>query len=539
MRNSRARWLLVWAAVGMLVVALFAPLGRFVEATTTWLDFPFPRSGTEGLILYESLLLKRGGDIYSPITPEQFISAPYPPLYYWLAAATLPDTLPDLSNPDGVQSIFRGGRLMSLAAALLAAISIVVLVVYEGGYSLKGRRVAISAAMAGIVGGALFLTLPTTIVWATTFRSDMLMVGFTAAGLACIAAGAPATALKEEPATIQNPKSKIQNQLLLMGAVFFALAFFSKQTAIPGPVAAASYLLLRDWRVGLRWCAAMAALVVVPFAALDVITGHWFYLKMVDYHSLPLRPRTLTRLLQSAFWEDQWPLILVGLGYAVYRLAGLVRAWKVRAEWSLPMLTTMYVLASFAMLPSAAVAGADHNHLLLPGLAICAATGAALAWAFTNIEIAGYGVRRLVALVAITLLVGLYASWTAEPSPEYNVNLQVPPPEQQEQLRLIALNVRQNPGTLFFSDSPGLLALAGKETPYDDPFTMNILAQQGRWDERVLRDMLRQGKMSLLVLSCDVINTTRTCQLNHGVVDAIRSGYQVIYKDILFTYAPK
>jgi hypothetical protein len=516
----------------VLAAALFAPLGRFVEVSATWLEFPFPRSGTEGLILYESLLLKRGGDIYSPITPEQFISAPYPPLYYWLAATTLPDTLPDLSNPDGVQSIFRGGRLISLAAALLAAISIIVLVVYEGGYALKGRRLAISTALAGIVGGALFLTLPTTIVWATTFRSDMLMVGCTAAGLACIAAGASRLKPTEHATIVQNP-------MLLLGAVFFALAFFSKQTAIPGPMAAAGYLFLRDWRVGLRWCAAMAALVAVPFAVLDVITGHWFYLKMVDYHSLPLRPRTLTRLLQSAFWDDQWPLILVGLGYGVYRPAGLVRAWRVRTEWSVPMLTTMFVLASFAMLPSAAVAGADHNHLLLPGLAICVATGAALAWAFTNIEIAVYGVRRFVALVVIALLVGLYAAWTSEPSSEYNVNLQVAPPEQQEQLRLIALNVRQNPGTLFFSDSPGLLALAGKETPYDDPFTMNILAQQGRWDERVLRDMLRQGKMSLLVLSCDVINTSRTCQLNPGVVDAIRSGYQVIYKDILFTYAPK
>ena len=42
---------------------------------------------------------------------------------------------------------------------------------------------------------------------------------------------------------------------------------------------------------------------VVPFALLEIATGNWFYLKMVTYHSLPIRTLTLERLLQFAFWE--------------------------------------------------------------------------------------------------------------------------------------------------------------------------------------------------------------------------------------------
>ncbi len=161
-----------------------------------------------------------------------------------------------------------------------------------------------------------------------------------------------------------------------MGAALFALAFYTKQTALAGPVACALYLLLRDWRSGLKWCAAMAALVLVPFALLDVATGHWFYLKMVDYHSLPLRESTLTRLLQFAFLEDQWPLIALAVGYVLYRL---VQWWRARGSGSsdrVPMLIPLFVLVSLALLPTGAVVGADHNHLLVPGLAVCLAVGA-------------------------------------------------------------------------------------------------------------------------------------------------------------------
>ena len=71
---------------------------------------------------------------------------------------------------------------------------------------------------------------------------------------------------------------------------------------------------------------------------------------------------------------------------------------------------------------------------------------------------------------------------TSEPSSWYNPDLQMPSAQQQEQLRKVVENVHENPGTIFFSDDPGVLALAGKITPYDYPFTMAALATQNRWD---------------------------------------------------------
>ena len=532
------KWV-AWAAVGLMAVLLLVPLGRFIETTSDWLDYPYPRSGTEGLTLYESLIVKRGGNIYDPITPDRFISAPYPPVYYLLAASVLPDVSPDFSSPGNIRSLFQPGRLISLLAALLTAVLIPLLVIFDGGHNSRRKRRILVAAAGGIVAGGLWLTLPPVFVWSLVFRSDMLMIAFTAAGLVCIASAKSSTKQTvEEPPTRGHSLLTPQSILLTLGAFFFALAFFTKQTAFAGPLAAGVYLLLGDWKLGIKWCALMAAFVIVPFAVLDLATGHWFYLKLVDYHSLPVRFSILTRLLHTSFWDDQWPLIVLAASYALYRLFKWLKM-RGKSEGRLSLIP-IFVLASFAGLPTGGVVGADHNHLLVPGLAVCVAVGAQLTELIAKTKQHRLrGRKEIWPLPVVTVLICAYLLFTAAPSSAYDVNLEVPTPEYQEQLRLIIANVSQHPAQIFFSDSAGILALAGKQTPYDDPFTMNILAQQGRWDEGGLRNMLREGRFGLLVLACDVINTSRTCQFTPGVLDAIRDGYTVVFKDILFTYAPK
>jgi hypothetical protein len=512
----------------VLLAASAFPLSRFASTSAAWLDYPYPRAGSEGLILYETLVVKRGGDIYAPITPERFISGPYPPVYYYLVAPLLSDALPDFSRPERVSSIFTPGRWVSLVAALVAAVMVALLVVLQGGYHRRGRQGWAIGLACGGLGGTLLLSLPQVTVWATRFRGDMLMVALTAAGLVCIAAG------------VQPGDTGPRWRWLWAGAALFALALFTKHTALAGPGAAAAYILLRDVRVGAKWCAGLAVMVLVPFAALDIATGHWFYLKMVDYHALPLRALTLTRLLEQAFWEDQWPLILACLGYVVLTT---YLVWRGRhdREWrSVPLLAALYALAALVTLPTGAVVGADHNHLLLAGLAVAAGTGALVARVLERV-LAGGGAATMAGGAVVAALVLAHVLWTSEPSRWYDPDLVVPSPEQQEQLRQIVDNARRYPGTLAFSDDPGYVALAGKQTDYDDPFTMTALALSGRWDETVYRDRLRAGEFALLVLSCDVSrpDTCRADTFTPGVLQAVRDGYDLLYRDVLFTYVPK
>jgi hypothetical protein len=193
------------------------------------------------------------------------------------------------------------------------------------------------------------------------------------------------------------------------------------------------------------------------------------------------------------------------------------------------------------------------------GLATCAGTASALADLISRITSQSPPPRpvRVVALfiLAILLLMG-YVLFTSEPSTVgYGPDLAYPSVEEREQLRKIALNMRQTAGNPFFSDDPGMVALAGKQTLYDDPFTMTALAPSGRWDEAVYRNMLREGAFPLLVLSCDVSATLsqnesgdpaqtagRPCRhdtFTPGVLEAIRDGYTLAFRDVFFTYAPK
>ena len=540
-------WLRPVLYVGLVVVAvlLIGPLAHFIQASASWLDYPYPRPGSEGLILYESLIVKHGGNLYSPITPAQFISGPYPPVYYWLAAWALPAGPPDFSNPAHVASIFRPGRIIALVSALATAALIPLLLLFEGGYYRKDKRTIVGVAAVGLVAGGVLLTLPQVQVWATRFRGDMLMIALSAAGLTAIAAGAPAG---REPTGRLTP-------MLALGAVLFAMAFYTKQTALAGPIAAAAYLLLRDWRAGLKWCLAMFAAVLLPFLAIDFATENWFYLKMVVYHSLPYSRTTLTRLLHFAFWDNEWPLIIASLIYLL--LVGIQAAGVLRPRrlWGLPLLVPLFVLASFLTLPTGGVVGADHNHLLMSGLAICAGSGAVLAGALAG-RYMRPSLAPVSAIVTLLLLMG-YVVFTSSPSPWYGPDLNVPTAPQQEQLRKITEYVRTTPGDPYFSDDPGIVALGGKQTPYDDPFTMTALAAQGRWDEATYRNMLREGKFTRLVLDCDVpgtlaqmeaaqkgqqIQVARPCRADTftpGVLEAIRDGYNILFRDVRFTYIPK
>jgi hypothetical protein len=192
----------------------------------------------------------------------------------------------------------------------------------------------------------------------------------------------------------------------------------------------------------------------------------------------------------------------------------------------------------------------------MSGLALCAATGALLASAVSALPTVEERVPMAFAPLALLLLLG-YVLFTSEPSFWYGPDLAMPTPEQQEQLRKIAYYVESTPGEPFFSDDPGIAAITGKQTPYDDPFTMTALAPLGRWDESVYRDMLRRGKFVRLVLDCDVPGTLeqqaaaaqgKQIQVAHpcrydtftpGVLEAIRDGYNVLFRDVRFTYAPK
>ena len=524
-------------------LALARAAGAFAENAAFWLPYPYPRPGSEGLMLYETLLLRRGESLYGPISPERFISGPYPPLYYLLAGWVMP--------PDTIG--FLEGRTISLWSALIVAATLALLVILGAlrpgfaplpflrpatppEYAIRNTQYAIRNLLIGLTAGLIaalaWLAQPPVLIWATRFRADMLMMAFTALGLLACAWG-----------TAGRAPARPLHAMTWLAVPLFALAVFTKQTALAGPLAVGLFLLLRRPRTALLWGVGLALAVGVPFLLLDLATDHGFYLKMVVYHRLPYSLLTLERLV-AAFWEDHAGLILLGGAYTAWRLATR------RLD-----LAACLFLATLALLPTAGVVGADSNHLLFSGLAVAWTAAAALAALGTqatrllfppdaHVSRFTFHVSRnitiLATVLALALLLG-YAAQVASPAGWYGADLRRPSAAEQEQWRKIIANVRETPGRVFFADDPGVLALAGKDTDYDDPFTLTALAPSGLWDPGVFERRLRAGEFPLVLLAGDAFRTDglRADVLTPGMRAALEAGYVLRFRDVYFTYAPR
>jgi hypothetical protein len=507
--------------LGVLALLLWQAGAAFVDNANRWLPYPYPRPGSEGLMLYETLLMRQGGDLYGPITPDRFISGPYPPVYYWLAGQVMPD-VPGFF--DG-RSLSMWAALAAAAAALLTVLVTTLATAPAPPRPGRGATLLIGLA-AGLAAAGLWLAAPPVLIWATRFRADMLMMAFMAAGLACVALGSP-------PSAAAPPQSA--RALLVWAAIpLFVLALYTKQTALAGPAAAAAYLLVRDWRRGLAWVGGLLIVGGIPFLALDLASSHWFYLKMIVYHNLPWSRSTFTRLI-DAWQQDHLLLILAALAYGLWLL------WRRRND-----LIAWYLLATLALLPTAGVVGADHNHLLAVDLALALAGGAGLAAAGTRL-VAGWpgraAWRPALALVAGTVACAGFLVMAAEPAGWYDPDLVTPSAAQQTQLHKIVEMVRQSPPGSYLADDPGLLALAGKSTPYDDLFTITALAADRRWDAGALEAQLQRGAFPLILLAGDVADHAgvplRSDILTDPMRGALQHGYRILYRDIYFTYVPK
>src|SRR5688572_21478341 len=188
---------LVLIISGLLLVLLVPRLWQFGELGVTRAVWPWQLDFVEGINLNATLQLAEGRNIYRINGPEEFISAPYTPLYHIL---NLPFAW--LSGPS-----LMGGRIITLLSTLGIAALLAYII----------RRVT-RLWWPGLVSGALWLSLGPTIVWSAFYKQDITAMLFDLAGLAVIISG---------PA----------GRRVYWAALLFALAFFTKQSAITGAAA--------------------------------------------------------------------------------------------------------------------------------------------------------------------------------------------------------------------------------------------------------------------------------------------------------------
>ena len=474
---TRVLMLLIAALLGWRLVL-------FIARVVATLPHPFQFDPTEGILLSEFVLLTQRVNIYAPFTPAAFVSAPYPPVYYALVAPLLRFT--------GVN--FVAGRAVALLATLAVALFAALIVARQA-----------PRWWAWLAAACWLGSLP-VLVWATRLKPDVLAVAFSVAGL-WLAAGA------------EHDKKGHAREWLglnlthhLLPALCFALAFYSKQSAWAAGMAVGVWLLRRDWRLGLRWGILQAALLVLPFVLLDLVTRHGFWIHMVDYHALPWSARRWLGIVGDMSGLHAVLLVLTG----VYLVDGLRR-------WQLPAL---YIVWAAVATFSGGTFGGFHNHALewLAALCLGAALGLHTLWQ-----------RQRLRPLALALLAAQIAAWWLTPGwLAYELG-NLPNAATTRRLEGIQRLVRGVPGPVW-GDNVGLIVTAGKPVVFNDPLIMAQAADLGWWDDQQFRSMLAAGGFDLILWRGDL--ATRPNDLTAAQWDALRQHYRIKYHDVLRVYEP-
>lgn len=468
MNGARAAGWLVTAAVVLAAVLLTPVAGRTLERAALGLRHAaFQMDNEEGALLFQAVELRGGRVPYRLLDDFPYVAGTYPPVYLAAAAALHRPGAPD----------FFGGRLVSVAAMLAAALGLAALVV------LRARHEA------GALAFAFFLAAWPVYRWMPYFRVDALALAWTVAALAVVSAA---------------PRRR---GALAAAAVLCALAVFTRQTALSAPAAIAVVLLLTAPQRGLFFLGCFAGAVVVPLAALVAVTRGQFLVHTVTYNINTFSWADVAVWVRHLTTFYPWALAAGAVG--LLALAGLaaarrgavpaplgLRRWNGAPESpELAFLPAAYLLFSVTNVLAAGKAGSAENYLLEPLAALAWFVGDALA-RLARTPGAGRAAAAMCAVLMVVQSVHLLRwretaySRHAPPAPRDIV-------DQQSVQRLVAAARGE-----VYAELAGLCVQAGKPVPYQ-PFIMSELARQGIWDPAPWHDAIAARRFELMIFCQD------------------------------------
>ncbi len=467
----------------ILVITVVHHGPRIISFWGEMLRWPYPMQGSESLIVWEAQRLADGQSIYVANDPNRhgFVSGPYTPLYFLAVAATLKLTT----------TVYTGGRLITLGAWLIL---LVTTLAFVGAGKQRERWLAGLIAMSGL---AIFTP---GILWAVRVKPTI-----------------PALALAGLGLLIVQRTWRSADQRYLWALVPLIAAYFTKQTTLAAPIAATLFLLFyAGWRKAGRFVSVGLLGGAVPFALLTVLTEGQFLRHIVTDRRLAWEPQLVLNF-GGLFLRDYWPLLAAACVAALL----LVR-WRERS------IAPLYFVCATLLVITIGVEGADHDHLIELAFASALVFGSGLAVALTRTGAGRWWVWPLLSLLVVQV-------WTAwEPDRWYASEYVAPSQQVRRQLDLIVTNIRNTPGDVL-AEEIGLIILAGKDVPYDDPQAMAALARVGRWDQQQLLDDLQSRRFSLVILPANPRDALWTPE----VLAAIRANYDLKFRDVWFTYTAK
>jgi hypothetical protein len=314
---------LLWA---LAIAVLFGYLLIYVAHAANLAAYPYDLDQGEAYDVNSGWLLAQGRPIYTDNQTFPYYSSNYPPVYSLLLAWVIGVTGPTLA----------AGRLVSVAAALLTALTIAVVV----GWRTRDGPTALTAGLLFIGSTYVFHTTPLA-------RVNALAALFAVVGLGCCLG---------------------RGWGWRVGVVVcFLLALYTKQTTVDAVAAGLLALALRDFRGGVLVGLVIAFVGGAALLFLDSVHRGAFWLNVVVGNVNPFDTKQAIDYYRN-FLE---------LHFVIVVLAGwqLIRSVRVHAVGPFEL----YWIFSLALAASVGKWGAGESYFLAPICATAVLAGQALA----------------------------------------------------------------------------------------------------------------------------------------------------------------
>lgn len=485
-RITRILWILVAAGTGV-----YAGLTLWLSFSAMF--FPYTLDYGEGDVFWFTHKLALGQNIYTLPGGPPFDSANYPPVAMLLTASMHPlfgDTL-------------TFGRWLNFAAALLVAALIVRFV------RARTKKLPLALVMAGLFLGSTFLYH-----WIPLYRVDLIGLAFTFAGIFFVwrwEAGIKSFVQTEHVWGMLH---------LVLAALFFLLALYTKQSLLFAPLAAGLAILVRDRRAAIVYALALGGSGGVIFGLLELVTqGGWTF-GIVTLNATVWTPSIFVPLVES-FLSTY--LILLGLAVWGWLHRVLGAGWGLKNVGVLEI----YAVASLLAIALAGREGAWENYFLEPIAMTCVFAGFALG----TVNFQNHWLKFALPLLLLIQLV-LFGN---EHDPQIALRLFDAVRAGNERVGVL---VRNTLGTVIAEDM-GLLWGNGKPVVYYS-FPYSTLARAGRYDQKWETENLRAGNFPLVILNQATRQDVDAYRnFTRAFVSALDYGYAVTSQDARYVvYEP-
>ncbi|MBI1784191.1 glycosyltransferase family 39 protein [Candidatus Sumerlaeota bacterium] len=478
----------------LILMYLLIPIKARFDAA---LKFPFQMDAEEGFIYQEAQDLYLGNPIYHPVNEEPYLVGNYPPLFQWAISRLIGPRMNGLAL----------GRLVVFFSAMLIVQFLALTVYYRA-------RLLLPALLAPL----LFAVSYEFHQWSAFCRVDIPALALTMMGIFFFSTGS-------------------RRRSLVVSAVFFVLAGYTRQTAVIAPLACCITLFFRD-RKGLIWFLAPYLLLGSgTFLMLNLVTRGEFFRHTVLYNRNAMDWVSWRAVMRNEVWFFyRWWILALVFG-VVFRLlawagkllqsganesdagtdAGVADSTAVSGRnHALPArgMAGIYFLLAAVSLLSFAKVGSAPNYGLEPLMA-AALFGMETLGRLSGIAGDPQPFRRNSArlgllamglfLIMHSLYVGgglmfhrpLWRSVSREMFSSRNPDL-----GDIEAGRAVLAAVQSSAGDIL-TEFPIFSILSGREVLYE-PFIMSRLAEEGLWEEKNFDRMLDERRFSLVITAQDL-----------------------------------